>query len=315
MESDTKNALFVKSKTGGVKMQSTYSPLRYPGGKARFYNYVRKLLYFNNLLGETYLEPFAGGAGLALKLLFNNDVKRIIVNDLDTAIYSFWHSILYETDAFCELINETPVTIEEWKKQREIYMNSSCNISLSVGFSTFFLNRTNVSGVIKGGIIGGQRQQGTYKINARYNRQNLISKIRKIAERRDQIVLLNQDAKELLHPQQLDKYDKIFINLDPPYVKKGAQLYKNAFTETDHRELCELISSCTRKWIVTYDICPLVADLYRNFRSSYLDVSYSIKTSKKAKEYIFFSDSLELPDTIQLRQRSASCPVSTASLS
>ena len=122
-------------------------------GKTKFYDYVRELLRCNNMLGETYMEPFAGGAGLALKLLLNNDVKRIIINDYDTAIYSFWHSILYETDAFCELINTTPVTTEEWKKQREIYMNHNGDISLDVGFSTFFLNRTNVSGVIKGGMI------------------------------------------------------------------------------------------------------------------------------------------------------------------
>lgn len=282
-------------------MPSTYSPLRYPGGKTKFYDYVRELLRCNNMLGETYMEPFAGGAGLALKLLLNDDVKRIIINDYDTAIYSFWHSILYETDAFCELINTTPVTTEEWKKQREIYMNHNGNISLDVGFSTFFLNRTNVSGVIKGGIIGGQEQQGAYKIDARYNGQNLISKILNIAEKREQIVLLNQDAKELLQPQQLRRYYKTFINLDPPYVKKGAQLYKNAFTDADHRELSELISNCNRKWIVTYDICSLVADLYQDFRSSYLDVTYSVRMSKKAQEYIFFSDNLELPDTIELR--------------
>lgn len=282
-------------------MPSTYSPLRYPGGKTKFYDYVRELLRCNNMLGETYMEPFAGGAGLALKLLLNDDVKRIIINDYDTAIYSFWHSILYETDAFCELINTTPVTTEEWKKQRDIYMNHNGNISLDVGFSTFFLNRTNVSGVIKGGIIGGLEQQGAYKIDARYNGQNLISKILNIAEKREQIVLLNQDAKELLQPQQLRRYYKTFINLDPPYVKKGAQLYKNAFTDADHRELSELISNCNRKWIVTYDICPLVADLYQDFRSSYLDVTYSVRMSKKAQEYIFFSDNLELPDTIELR--------------
>ena len=282
-------------------MPSTYSPLRYPGGKTKFYDYVKELLRYNNMLGETYMEHFAGGAGLALKLLLNNDVKRIIINDYDTAIYSFWHSILYETEAFCELINTTPVTTDEWKKQKEIYINHNGEISLDIGFATFFLNRTNVSGVIKGGIIGGHEQQGLYKIDARYNAQNLISKIRNIAEKRDQIVLLNQDAKELLQPQQLRRYYKTFINLDPPYVKKGAQLYKNAFTEADHIELSELISNCNRKWIVTYDICPLVANLYRDFRSSYLDVTYSVRLSKKAQEFIFFSDNLELPDTIELR--------------
>lgn len=284
-------------------MPSTYSPLRYPGGKTRFYSYVREILKCNDLLGETYIEPFAGGAGLALKLLLKNDVERIVINDLDPAIYSFWYSIIHDTVAFCDLVADATLTQEEWKRQREIYLRHDTTRPLELGFATFFLNRTNVSGVVKGGIIGGQEQNGTYKLDARFNKDTLIEKISKIADKRDQIIILNQDAKELLQPRELHRFYKAFINLDPPYVKKGAQLYKNAFYEADHRELYELISKCKRKWIVTYDICPLIAELYHSYRSSYLDVTYSIQSSKKAKEYIFFSNNLVLPEGIELRNK------------
>lgn len=282
-------------------MPSTVSPLRYPGGKTKFYSYVREILSCNNLLGETYIEPFAGGAGLALKLLLNGDVSRIVINDFDPAIYSFWYSVLNETDAFCELIENALLTQEQWRLQRRTYSELDTTNPLTLGFATFYLNRTNVSGVVKGGMIGGQEQNGKYGLDARFNRQTLISKINAIAAHKDQIILLNQDAKELLQPQHLRRFYKTFINLDPPYVKKGAQLYKNAFGEADHRELSELIKHCRRKWIVTYDICPLVAELYQPYRSSYLDVTYSIQSSKRAKEYIFFSDNLLLPDGIELR--------------
>lgn len=283
-------------------MPSTYSPLRYPGGKTKFYTYVKELLEHNGLIGETYIEPFAGGAGLALKLLLKNDVSRIVINDLDPAIYSFWYSVLNEAPEFCDRISNIKLTLEEWKKQREIYLRQDTTSPLDLGFATFFLNRTNVSGVVNGGIIGGKHQTGKYKLDARFNRDKLSKKILEISEQKNRIVLFNQDAKELLNPQQLRKFYKVFINLDPPYVKKGAQLYKNAFNEEDHRELSQLVSSCRRKWIVTYDICPLVADLYHSYRSSYLDVTYSIQSSKKAKEYIFFSDNLILPETIRLRE-------------
>lgn len=283
-------------------MPSTYSPLRYPGGKSRFYSYVKELLIYNDLLGETYIEPFAGGAGLALKLLLNDDVKRIVINDFDPAVFSFWYSILYNTDTFCNLISDISVTRQEWNKQHDIYLQHNTYNRLELGFATFFLNRTNVSGVITGGIIGGKEQQGDYKIGARFNKDTLISKIKKIADRKEQIVLLNKDAKELIQPHQLRKFYKAFLNLDPPYVKKGAQLYKNAFCESDHRELYTLMDNCKRKWIVTYDICPLVADLYHSYRSSYLDVTYSIQSSKKAQEYIFFSNNLVLPNSIILRE-------------
>ena len=282
-------------------MPATVSPLRYPGGKTKFYTYVREILSCNDMLGETYIEPFAGGAGLALKLLLNEDVSRIVINDFDPAIYSFWHSVLYETEAFCELIENAILTTNQWNLQHSIYLESDTSDPLTLGFATFYLNRTNISGVVKGGMIGGQGQNGKYGLDARFNRQTLIEKIKTIASHKEQIVLLNLDARELLQPRQLRKFYKIFINLDPPYVKKGAQLYKNAFSESDHRELCELVKQCRRKWIVTYDVCPLVADLYKSYRSSYLDVTYSIQASKKAKEYIFFSDTLVLPKEIKIR--------------
>lgn len=282
-------------------MPNTFSPLRYPGGKSKFYSYVREILICNNLLGETYIEPFAGGAGLALKLLLNNDVSRIVINDFDPAIYAFWHAILDNTDAFCELIEDAVLTPEEWRRQHNIYLQFNTQQPLDLGFATFYLNRTNVSGVIKGGMIGGQGQNGEYGLDARFNKKTLIDKINRIATHRKQIFLFNQDAKDFLRSQELRRFYKVFLNFDPPYVNKGAQLYKNAFSEMDHRELSELVKNCKRKWIVTYDICPLVAELYDSYRSSFLDVTYSIQASKKAKEYIFFSDNLILPKEIQLR--------------
>jgi len=277
----------------------TLSPLRYPGGKAKFYNYVKDILNCNELIGKTYIEPFAGGAGLALKLLFNNDVRHIVINDFDPSIYSFWYSILYHTDVFCELIFQTEISIAEWENQRKKYFRQDmCNM-LELGFATFFLNRTNVSGVIKGGLIGGRGQTGSYAMDARFNKEKLVHKIRKIASKREQITVLNFDVQELLQPHHLRRFYKAFINFDPPYVKKGAKLYKNSFVESDHRALAKKVSQCGRKWIVTYDVCPLVAELYSGYRHSYLDLTYSINKSKKAQEYIFFSNNLIIPEKIK----------------
>ena len=280
---------------------SIISPLRYPGGKAKLYPYIVELLKINNLYGETYIEPFAGGAGLALKLLINNDVKRIVINDLDPAIYSFWFCVLNDTERLCDLIENTPITPEEWVRQKSIYSAGLNDNLLEFAFATFFLNRTNVSGVIMGGIIGGIDQNGPYKIDARFNRANLISRIKEISKHRDQIILTNLDAKIFLSPSNLRHYYKAFINLDPPYVKKGKQLYKNAFSLEDHKDLYEIVSACKRKWIVTYDICDFIKDLYAPYRSSTLDINYSINGNRKAKEYIFFSDNLDLPTNIILR--------------
>lgn len=280
-------------------MPSNLSPLRYPGGKTQLYPFVKEILKQNDLLGETYIEPFAGGAGLAIKLLLNNEVKRIIINDLDFAIYSIWYCILNYTDDFCQKIEDIDVSVNEWDKQRNIYFSHTESI-FDMGFSAFYLNRTNRSGVIKGGMIGGRGQSGTYKINARFNKDALIEKIKNIAQQKDKIIITNHDAADFLSGGVLNHYYKTFINFDPPYVIKGSQLYQNSFTEEDHKALAELISKCRRKWMVTYDICPLVEELYYKFRKAHISVNYSASNSGQAKEFVFFSNNVAIPPGIEL---------------
>lgn len=280
-------------------MPQTYTPLRYPGGKTKLYSYVKSIIDANNLHG-TYIEPFAGGAGLALKLLFNNDVKRIVINDSDPAIYAIWRTILESPDELCHFIMEVPLSIDEWEHQRSLYMTLHDVPSIELAKSAFYLNRTNISGVIMGGVIGGKKQTGNYKIDARFNRSKLVKKINDIYQKRENIDIYNLDALNFLEPAVLRHYYKAFINFDPPYVVKGSKLYMNAYQEIDHRRLRDAIQKCTRKWIVTYDVCDFIAELYGEYRSSFLDLTYSANGSRKAKEYIFFSDNLVVPDTITL---------------
>lgn len=176
-------------------MPTTYSPLRYPGGKSQLYKFVKKMIDEN--IGEDgiYIEPFAGGAGVAIQLLIQKDVKMIAINDLDKSIHSLWYSILNYPNEFINLIKETTVNIEEWQRQKEIYKEECDNpFSLKGGFATFFLNRTNVSGIISGGPIGGAKQTGKYKLDCRFNKQSLIKKITDISSLKDSIILTNMDA-------------------------------------------------------------------------------------------------------------------------
>ncbi len=276
----------------------SYSPLRYPGGKAKLYNTVKQILKSNDLIGGTYVEPFAGGSGLALKLLFNGDVKRIILNDLDTAIYIFWKNVLNNSEMFCKHIDEIDVSVEEWNKQKEIFKRGNQGNEFEFAFSVFYLNRTNISGILNGGIIGGVEQKGNYKIDARFNKENLKKTIKTVASRKDDIVLYNLDAKELIDGDYLKKYRKIFINFDPPYVNKGSQLYKNSFKLEDHMELYQCIKRCTKKWIVTYDVCDFIRDLYKKYRQRLIEITYSAKTKTKKEEFMFFSKNLIIPDQI-----------------
>ncbi|MHB8806657.1 MAG: DNA adenine methylase [Anaerolineaceae bacterium] len=279
-------------------MPNNYSPLRYPGGKTKLYQFVRRIIEVNSLLGETYIEPFAGGAGLALKLLFSNDVKRIVLNDYDPALYALWKSILEYPNELCEYIEHVIFTVEEWKHQRTIYFTDIKKDLIEYGFSALYLNRVNISGIINGGLIGGINQSGNYKMDARFNKKTLINRIKNISEKKSQIILMNIDAQKLLQSSTLNQYQKSFIYFDPPYVLKGTKLYKNSFSKSDHILLSENIRHNHGKWMVTYDISDFIKNLYEGYRGSIIDIHYSANIVREAKEYVFFSNNLILPSEI-----------------
>ena len=175
----------------------TYTPLRYPGGKTQVYEFVKELIKENNC--HTYIEPYMGGAGVAMKLLLLGDVEKIIVNDYDKSIYAFWYSVLYLTEELIDKIENTNITIDEWKIQKSIQDDKE-NVSdiLLLGFSTLFLNRTNRSGIIKAGVIGGKNQNGKYKLDCRFSKSDIINKILEISKHKKQIKLFNMDAEQFI---------------------------------------------------------------------------------------------------------------------
>lgn len=281
-------------------MPVTSSPLRYPGGKTQLYKFVRKLITENIGDNGTYIEPFAGGAGVALQLLIKKDVKNIVINDLDSSIHSFWYSILNYTDDFISLLIDTPVSIEEWHKQKEIYIEESSNpYSLQGGFATFFLNRTNVSGIINGGPIGGLNQQGKYKINCRFNKIDLVRKIEIISSLKDSIFLFNEDAEKFvkLISNNYSK-DDTFIFFDPPYYEQGRNLYLKFIDKDKHKSLEENIRLIEDfKWIITYDKAEEIYDIYKDFSEKYqyqLRYSANNKRKEKAWEYLFASPNTKI---------------------
>jgi len=264
------------------------SPLRYPGGKTKLVAYVLETLEINDLIGGTYVEPFAGGAGIAWYLLLNEKMKHVYINDLNTSIYAFWYCVLNNTQELSQLIMDTPVTIDEWHKQKLIQDSSDATI-IERGFSTFFLNRTNRSGIIKGGVMGGKNQDGKYKLDCRYNKEKLIKKIKSIANLKERITLTKKDAKVFLTDDIKNIEKKCLINIDPPYYVKGKGLYQNFFEHNDHYELRNVIRALDRPWIVTYDNAPEISDLYNDFSPLSFDLRYTAQTKRDGSEVIVYS--------------------------
>jgi DNA adenine methylase len=277
-----------------------YSPLRYPGGKGKIANFIKQIFEKNTLIDGVYVEPYAGGASIALSLLFEEYASKIIINDFDRSIYAFWHSVLYETEKFCTLIDKSPITIENWQKQKIIQQKKETADLLKLGFSTFFLNRTNRSGIIKAGVIGGNNQEGNYKIDARFNKSDLISRIKKIAQYKDRIQLYNLDAIVLIRQIRENLPYKSLIYFDPPYYIKGKDLYVNHYKHEDHILVSEMINGLNEhKWLVSYDNAKEIKTMYKQNKQFEYGLSYSAVNSTKGEEVMFYHKDIYIPNSIR----------------
>ena len=278
-------------------MPHTYTPLRYPGGKTQLAKFVQHTIEINHMVSPVYCEPFCGGAGVAIDLLLNQKVDNIILNDFDICIYSVWEAILNDTEKFLQKIAETPVNMDTWHEQYNIYEEgkTSNEYSLALAFATFFLNRTNMSGIITGGPIGGFTQSGPYKLNCRYPKEALQEKIMGIASLRKHVRLYHMDATEfirevLIHEDPM----RLLVFFDPPYYQQGKNLYKNAFCDACHINLAHAIREMdTFKWILTYDNHPRIQELYQDILPMWYSLRYA--ANRKRKEWELF---LHSPETI-----------------
>lgn len=278
-----------------------YSPLRYPGGKGKLEPFMELMIKKTNHVGGVYIEPFAGGAGIAMGLLEKGLVSDVVINDLDKGIYSFWRAVLTETDRFLEEIMNVPLTMDEWRRQRNICFNDNNKYSFELGFATFYMNRTNRSGIIKGGVIGGQEQSGNWKLDARFNREALAERIEKIKKRRAHIHLYNKDICSFIE-NYVPKYaDNGLIYFDPPYFDKGKQLYLNFFNYDDHVRIEKMIREKVKcDWIITYDDALEIAHIYDGYNLKRYDLNYSVSAKRKASEIIIFKDIQMIPGRKEL---------------
>jgi DNA adenine methylase len=256
--------------------------------------FVVDLMRENGLFYGGYAEPFAGGCGIAWKLLLNGYASEVHINDIDPSIYSFWAAVLRQTEALCELIDSTPVTIDEWHRQRTIQDERRPG-QLRLAFSTFFLNRTNRAGIIRGGVIGGKKQESPYPLDCRYNKVNLIEKIQRIALHRDQICLYREDAAYFLRATLPRLSRQLLVNIDPPFYRKGPELYCSFYRHYDHVQLGKLIGKIRQPWMVTYDDDPAIREIFESFPVYTKELTYSAQVKRVGVELLVLDPKLRLP--------------------
>jgi DNA adenine methylase len=284
-------------------MANTDTPLRYPGGKTQLAPFVSELLRCNGLHQCVYSEPFAGGAGIACRLLLNGTIAEAWINDIDPGIYAFWFSVLNSTDELCDRIERAKVELPEWHRQRRVHATERTNL-LKLGFATFFLNRTNRSGILTGGVIGGLEQTGNYAIDCRFGKEELIRKIRRIALYKEQVKLTCVDARKYIgtHLKKLPKH--ALVNVDPPYYRAGPDLYTNAYQHKDHLALAKQVREMPHRWMLTYDDVPQIRAMYLGLPQYGKTLTYTAQVKRAAVELLVLSKNLHVPYSL-VEQRMA----------
>lgn len=258
-------------------------------------NFVALLFRANRLLDGHYAEVYAGGAAVAFALLYGEYVRSIHINDLDRGVYAFWLAARDNTANLCRLIRGATFTRKEWERQREIQVSKDPD-PLDLAFSTFYLNRTNRSGIVTGGLIGGMDQTGGWKMDARFNKDDLIGRVERIGRWRSRVNIYRLDGADFLKTVVPALPERSLSYLDPPYYVKGQEkLYASYYEPKDHVVIAGIVRGLDRPWLISYDDAAEVRDLYQGYKLIDYGIAYSAQHRYRGREVAFFSDDLLVP--------------------
>ncbi|MQA82636.1 MAG: DNA adenine methylase [Streptosporangiales bacterium] len=271
------------------------SPLRYPGGKGRLAPFVADLIRSQSRRPAEYAEPFAGGAGAALRLLVDEHVRRVHINDLNPGIAAFWRCVFFDTELFAKWIECKEVTLDAWHEHRATYESPHGKSDIEIGFAAFFLNRCNRSGILNARPIGGLEQEGRWKIDARFNRENLAHRVRSLGQYHRRVRVTQLDARDFL--DSLDaSIEEVLVYVDPPYLVQGDALYMDSLSEEDHAALASQLRRSNLQWFLTYDAHERVtSELYSGLRTVQFNIAHTAQVQHVGSEYAVFGDSLTIP--------------------
>lgn len=244
---------------------SILSPLRYPGGKKRLAGYIAETLKLNRFRPKLFVEPFAGGASVALQLLKDDLVDTIALCDRDPMVASFWLTVFTDHEWLVNQLSKIELTLENWLRFKNGHFRSTRTLALAC----IFLNRTSFSGILSptAGPIGGFSQTSEYKLDCRFNVDGIIRRITQAAELADRVTFVKEDGwQQAVKSVKLRRYGagEVLYYFDPPFYEKADRLYRYYFDDGDHQALHDALPDLGQHWILSYDAAETIINMYTN---------------------------------------------------
>lgn len=271
-------------------MNITSVPLRYPGGKASLLNYVEKFITSNNISVQAILEPYAGSAAISMGLLRKGMISKAYINDSDQMVYAFWKTVLNNNEELIEMIDSLEVNLDAWFCYRKYLVDKPLTKfnEKDVAMAFLFLNRTSYSGIVKAGPLGGKKQQSRYKIDCRFNKENIKKKIEQLQEFSSRLEISNMEGIEFMK-ETIKKTGDVFIYADPPYYNVGKLLYNQYFDDKKHIQLADYLKQVEEQpWLLSYNANEFIMNLYSDQKMVPIYLDYHTGPYRRnIMEYLF----------------------------
>lgn len=240
------------------KLKKQVSPLRYPGGKSKVLDLLASYLSEEK---KTFVDVYCGGGSVGLSLLLSGVVEHLVMNDLDKGVYAFFHTVLTAPEALIQKIRTVVPDRELFFYYQEMVKKDYDEFpELERAFGFLVVNRLAFSGI--------WNANPTSNLLQRWNPKVLEKRVWNIWEKREQIILLNEDALKVIEEYYWDETCTLFI--DPPYyVAWDKKLYHHCYQEEEHQKLADLLNTLVcgmpahADILVTYDNHPFIAKLYQ----------------------------------------------------
>ena len=269
------------------RIESLPSPIskpliRYPGGKSRMRDHITK--HLDRFGSDRYVEPFAGGLGVGLHVI--GGMKESWINDADFNIYAMWHSVIHNHKELIELVSGFSPSVDAFREFKLRLANHKAEDLVQTGFMKMALHQISFSGLGEraGGPQGGVLQKEN-KIGSRWSFPRIKKQITL-----SHAILKNTQCTCMDFEAVLKQASGYAIYCDPPYYKRGNDLYAQRFSKEDHLRLAKVLQH-KKMWILSYDNVAKIRSLYAPFASiEEVAVKYSINNPIQKKELIIYKD-------------------------